>query len=203
MATMLEGEGELTFHFTIAGAAGDVVVTQGLIVDEGFVEADFLTIVGDWDNVVTAACTADAVCTQADLIVNPDGTEVFYTTTVSFVGGQGTSSTPPNVALLVKKTTGLTGRRNQGRMFLPMLPEGAISDAGLVDPAYSSGVDTAFTTFRGACLSAGATPAVLHKAAHRKARPIYEIEAEPATPMPEGGFQVQGKVATQRGRLRD
>lgn len=46
-------------------------------------------------------------------------------------GGSSRESPPPAIAVLINKNTGVGGRRNRGRMFMPWYaPEGSISEAG-------------------------------------------------------------------------
>lgn len=52
------------------------------------------------------------------------------------VGGTGDAFVPPNVAVLLKKTTGVGGRKNRGRTFWPfILKQSNCSENGTVAPA--------------------------------------------------------------------
>ena len=65
-------------------------------------------------------------------VIGQDGSEPLID---EFAGGQTGStsreSPPPAIAVLISKNTGVGGRRNRGRMFMPWYaPEGSISEAG-------------------------------------------------------------------------
>jgi len=65
-----------------------------------------------------------------------DGTSTFTTgesTSAPVFGTDNISGTPPNTACLMKLTTGLGGRRNRGRMFLPsMLSRTDVNEMGSI-----------------------------------------------------------------------
>lgn len=111
-------------------------------------------------------------------------------------GGAAVASMPPNTSYLVKKITGLGGRKNRGRMYLPCPPENAVDDKGLVleDPRGDLNVAVAawVNTTNDELVAEGATvptPVILH---------TDELD----TPTPIFQFLTDGMVATQRRRLR-
>lgn len=118
--------------------------------------------------------------------LGPDGT--YFETNV---GGVNSLAVSPQVALLVKKVTALGGRANKGRMFIPGIVENWTDGAGVVSPATQASADTALAAFLAAiALSETMTGMViLHNA----------IEL---TPTPVTQLKTDGRVATQRRRLR-
>lgn len=55
---------------------------------------------------------------------------------------------PPTVAVLAKKITGLGGRKNRGRFYLPWsADEAAVAESGQIDSGQVGDLQTAFTAF--------------------------------------------------------
>ena len=105
-------------------------------------------------------------------------------TTGSLTGG----SFPPNVAFLVHKNTNLGGREGRGRMFIPGVAEGAAVDDGTL----SGGTVSSWNTALGTMLLAAALSDV----------PFYLLHASATSPTAIQTLTIDGKVATQRRRLR-
>lgn len=103
-------------------------------------------------------------------------------------------SPPNNTALLVRKQTGVAGRRNKGRMYAPCfnLAEGDVSNAGIISSGVVSSLQTSWTAFWEA----------LQDPLTRDMQPVLFHSEAPTTPTPVTSFSVQTKVATQRTRLR-
>lgn len=112
---------------------------------------------------------------------------------LNVVGTSTQGPLPQNNALLVRKQTGLGGRRNRGRMFLPAayLGEGDVSASGVCAPALVSGYQGAFDDFVADLTGLGTLgpPVLFHSAA-------------PSTPTVISSLSVQNVIATQRERLR-
>jgi hypothetical protein len=54
-----------------------------------------------------------------------------------------------SIAILIKKTTALAGRKNRGRLYMPfMAPASDISENGAVDPAWLTALQSAATDWR-------------------------------------------------------
>jgi hypothetical protein len=75
-----------------------------------------------------------------------------------FVGHQP-GDMVPNVAVIAKYTTGLRGRDNRGRSFLPFIGEGAITNGFLLGPSQAA-METAWRNFEAALTTA--VPVPLH-----------------------------------------
>ena len=108
-------------------------------------------------------------------------------------GSGNTSALPNNSTMLVKKVTNLGGRQGRGRMFVPGASLGGVSDNGTLTPgirgAFQDAIDEFVTLV---ALMLDIEQAVLF---HDSASPI-------TTPTPLSGLLVDGRIATQRRRMR-
>lgn len=109
------------------------------------------------------------------------------------LNGTVTDNSPPNnLALLVTKNTGLGGRRNRGRMFVPpiYINEGAIDSVGII----SGSTLSSNQTFWGGVITAMGAIDVSMVIFHQGA----------GAPAPTGvtSLTVQALAATQRRRMR-
>jgi len=105
------------------------------------------------------------------------------------VGGHGGELPPPNVTLLVRKWSGIRGRKNQGRMFPPgLVYEGTFNNAGVMSSGDRGTYQEAFDNFLTALDTEGFPMVLLHN------------EVLPQTPVL--ALYVEGTAATQRRRLR-
>ena len=109
---------------------------------------------------------------------------------VSIEGNASSDLAPPNVALLIKKTSNLRGRQHRGRNYWPgFLFDGYIRDDGTISPVEVAGLDTAFSDFNDELVGLGYFPTILHN--------------DPGTtPTAVTGGGIESRVATQRRRLR-
>jgi hypothetical protein len=120
------------------------------------------------------------------------GVETFDIHTVSNAGTKTAAAVPINAAVLVTKSTGVAGRRNKGRFFVPpfYFLEADVNMAGVIDAtplaAYQTLWDAAYADMIGV---ANVNPVILHS--------VSEVAPTPVT-----GFQVSGLMATQRRRMR-
>jgi len=108
------------------------------------------------------------------------------------ITGAGTAgSLPPNCAILVSKQTGLGGRRNRGRVYLPpVYPAETIVDSlGIINPTSVGLLGDRFAAFDSALFSAEFQTVLFHDTA-------------PFTPTPVTGWVVSNLLATQRRRMR-
>jgi len=89
-------------------------------------------------------------------ILSGDGTS-------SAVGGSAASSPPPQVAILIRKATGVGGRQNRGRMYLPWAcDEGGVSELGILETAVISATNDAFAGYLADLDTAGVPMCLLH-----------------------------------------
>lgn len=117
---------------------------------------------------------------------------VFESTAAPFVGPNSANTVPSNTAVLVKKLSGLRGRSNRGRMYVPGVHEGDVNPNGTI----SAGVVTALQGFADLMLDGfsevggGCQMVILHD----------QTVSDPPTIVTE--LQVDPVVATQRRRMR-
>lgn len=115
------------------------------------------------------------------------------------VGSAGGQTLTSNTALLVKKQTALSGRRNRGRMYLPpfSLGEGAVSNNGTIDSQAHNEVSNQITAWFNAVQTyLGTEDLVLFHSLGGSSG----TEVLPSTPI--SSLQLDTKVATQRRRMR-
>lgn len=120
---------------------------------------------------------------------NPTPGESLFNT----AGGSASAMLPQNCCVLVRKTTGLGGRRNRGRMYLPALhlAEGSVDNIGAIAGATVASMQSQMNNFRSGLLGSGAV-----------GQPVLFHSAAPITPTVITSFSVQSLIATQRERLR-
>lgn len=118
------------------------------------------------------------------------GVETEGLATVNVAGTYAVGAAPQNVALLVKKNTGLTGRKNRGRAYLPpcYVDEGGINDNGIILAATLTTLNTRLATFYTAMIANLNSLVILH--------------SDGSTPTGLASFVLEAQVATQRRRLR-
>jgi hypothetical protein len=103
---------------------------------------------------------------------------------------------PPNVTYLLKKGTAFAGRAYRGRLYLPFVDNGAVSEAGVVSGARYTALTLAATNLF-AAPGTGSTTGVtgwwlLHRA---------EPNTTPPAPTQLTAISATNMVATQRRRL--
>lgn len=190
MVTIPDGYGQVTAAFSGANIVGEAVWTQGFQntddddaqgIADNFKSALLAT---DYMDQISSTITLDEV--RVKLGPNETGPSA-----VSLVGNSGTiggQPVSPQVALLVRKTTPLGGRRGRGRLYIPGMPAAALDDSGNFDAASANGVASDLQDMWSAMALVGQPPVLLHSGA--------------LTPTPLTAFVGQTRVATQRRRNR-
>lgn len=115
--------------------------------------------------------------------------------------GTAAQPSPPQVAMVVRKTSSLLGRRFKGRLYVPgMLADGTVDDAGVILPAGVTQFQTAFNTF----FTLLSTPATAAEAQIALSIVHSPPKSGVATPPPNRvlALSVQSLTATQRRRIR-
>lgn len=115
----------------------------------------------------------------------------------AIVGGASSAQTPPNTAVLVEKVTTARGPRGRGRVFLAgYIPEAEVNDAGVIEEATVTSIQSNVTDFYTAVLTDGAVEDFV----------IIQNSEGVSTPLDPPpvvvALTVDSVVATQRGRLR-
>lgn len=147
---------------------------------------------------VMQVLTSEYTLRGARIVQGSDGPDLIYNVDATTVvaGAQTPGVAPPNVAYLVRKQTGLGGRRNRGRMYIPGPPRNWFSAAGIFGTTQLASAQTAVEELL--------DPSTLALAGFSNAVLFHStgVTPTPSTPTPITSLSVQSKVATQRRRLR-
>jgi hypothetical protein len=148
---------------------------------------------------VIGACGGTMQTTGTELKIKIGEPDVYRQAVVFGVqsGGLSGNNLPSNSAYLVRKETGLGGKTNAGRFFLPGVPVVIVNQNGDIPQENVNGVQTALNTyFNGVTTQLNvAEYALLHGS-----RANGTIPGGPPTKVTS--LQVQNKIATQRQRMR-
>lgn len=193
MSVIPSGYSELSMEFDIPGDAGPAIVVLGLqppgatSIDD---QADDLeTILNTTPGLKTSLASAVEISRFVLRFTSSPGVTEIVERTLGYPGLQAGATSPPQVALLVQKSTGIAGRKNRGRMYVPGLVDTGVEDDGRLTSVYQGQWQTGITAFGNSLSTAGYLPVILHTSAAD-------------TPTPVQQFIVASKVATQRRRLR-
>lgn len=109
-------------------------------------------------------------------------------------GSRSGNFLPQNTATLIRKISGLGGRRNQGRSYVPYIIQSAgASNIGEILSAELAGAQNAADAFMASVLNEDPGPPLQPVILHRTGSPV---------PTPFEQFVVDSQLATQRNRLR-
>nr|CRY94848.1 hypothetical protein [uncultured prokaryote] len=123
--------------------------------------------------------------------LGPTATGPSATSSIGFGGTATGVAGPPSVSLLVHKVTELGGRAGRGRNYWPGFFEQEVDEGGNINSTAMPGLQTAFDDFFVLLESNEIAPVLLHGP-----------NAPISSPTPLVGFDVDGRVGTQRRRLR-
>lgn len=193
MSVIPTGYTELSIEYGIPGDAGPAYTVLGLqppgATSISTQASDIDTILDTSPGLkqyINTAVTIDRFTLR--FTSSPGVTEILVTE-AGYAGLQTGDPSPPQVAVLVQKSTGLSGRKNRGRMYLPGPVDAGVESSGLLTTTYLAQLQSAVDAFGDDLSTAGYAPVVLHTEAADTPTPINE-------------FVVVRKVATQRRRLR-
>lgn len=144
--------------------------------------------IGTWETSFPNDCTLGPLTMRLGqdgpdpLVVIASGTDT-GTNTADFL--------PQNIALLIQKRSILGGRRNRGRMFMPVLTEDGVNEVGQLTPTQQASYQGIAADWLEAYNGEDGLGemVILHTAA-------------PSDPTPVAALVVSGTAATQRRRLR-
>ena len=168
-------------QFTFGVACGDE--TEADDVAQGALNA--LQFSGLW-GFMSSSVTITAVLAKK----GPNLTGPMAEIGANLVGGDNSEPVPPKLApastFAVK-----SGRMNQGRLYLPGLPEAVVGASGNLSPATMAQMQTKADDFLEALQDASLPMLLLHS-----------TETSQYLPQPVLKLSIQARVATQRRRLR-
>lgn len=186
MALPPAGYAECTMKFHVAGDSRVAMCVFG--VDNGpDLGPDLIAtnVWDDWDESLRGI-QIDSLQILGCRVVNYDGT--FYEDPRTAFGAIANDAMPPQVAYLLHKNTGLVGRENQGRMYVPGVGEDKANAVGFVDPTFRASIQTAANAFLAKLTADGYPMVILHDS--------------PGVSAVVTTLTCDVKVATQRRRLR-
>lgn len=150
-----------------------------------------IALVTIWESRVIPNLTSVIGLERVDVKYGPNSTGAAASAPGSNTGTFGELALPSNTSLLLHKVTAMGGRQGRGRLYLPGFREDHVSPAGIVTAA---DVDDLTDTFNGVnddLAAINCVPVLLRSAG-----------APVSTPEPITSWICDGKVATQRRRLR-
>lgn len=181
---------EVAYEMSLQGSTHTSVCTQGL----QYTGADFPTD-------VPAVATA-----WADNMMNPmadvwsftgcrvrDASGTVFDEPQSTQGATAHTPTTPNVTFLLKKVTGLGGRKNRGRMYYPGCSEQDVDGVGTVIGSKITEINGQIGGWIGALALANFSPVILHN--------VTATDPTPAPTLMSTMF-TETLAATQRRRMR-
>lgn len=142
-----------------------------------------------WDSATLSSAITDVAITPLDGV---SATEHFTPATPAHWKGEQSGDFIPQVAVVVKLTTGERGRSHRGRVFVPFTCE-TVAANGSLGSSVQAAMLTAWENFQGN-LEAYTHPCQLDVASYKEANSLLVT-----------GFFVEGVLGTQRrrqGRLR-
>lgn len=135
-----------------------------------------------------ASMFEDAVLTTIHVKLGPNATGQFVDHGTNIAGTEADTPVPPNVSVLLKKNTPVGGRKGQGRMFMPAIPENDISADGLVGSGKITDITAQCSTLLSELSGGDIGMVVLHN--------------DSTSPYSVTSLVPQVRAATQRRRLR-
>lgn len=193
MAFIPVGFAELVFHINLANDLEDMLCTIGIEVTDAVTPADLLTFMNDraWTPLFEAAMTEDYTVTKLVALVGQDPPPpVVVEKELNLPGNTTTDPVTSNTSLLVKKTTGVGGRANRGRMYVPGAPAVKVAPNGSVESAFRGDIQDDLDDIIAA---APADPFGGYVVLHTD---------DSVEPTPITNLTLEAVVATQRRRLR-
>lgn len=188
------GFGQVNFVFSGEACPSGAQVTFGIgLADDG---DSFDTVAGfivdaldavNFESVIENDSQLDGFLLK--LGPNDDGPSGFVGHVLT--GDAGSDGTVPNVAALVRKNTNTGGRQGRGRLYWPFVMATWVDDGGNLSAGPRTEITTQWNTFREQLEGNAMEIALLH-AESSPSKPVHKVEF----------FSTDGKVATQRRRLR-
>lgn len=190
MPPIPNGDGEIVWHFTLGTDPHDIVVTQGISDSLGALTANVasanLAFAAFADNVLPDL-SDDLTLQRAVFSVGTAGDpDIAESSITPDQGGVNFASVPPQVAVLVRKNSGVGGRKNRGRLYLPGCRADEVDSSGTVTPTTTAAIQAACTAMFADLEAGGMQPAILHGTG--------------LTPTDMVAYVVSNHTATQRRR---
>lgn len=173
-----------------AGASGPSIVTYAVNVGIGGGQAVLDTCVEYWGSVAEGINSADVSVYRSTLKVGPNATGATFENATILAGAETGASVPPQVAGLVRKSTGLGGRANRGRFYMPHLSQSVVDARGTIGSVALGDYNTVLATWLSGLEGEGINVFILHS------------DPGASDPTEVTAVSMQPLVATQRRRVR-
>lgn len=200
MTVIPDGFGVVSYEFMLTGDPEPMYVTHGFSAEVGADPNAYAQAMG---NSFTAAgslieTVANVYRLSRTLIRlgQEDDPPLLGEWPTNVIGGVAQPAVPQNTAYLLRKTSAMSGRSGKGRMYLPGVTEGSVDATGTLLAITVSAINDLCETYLNLIASDVETPA-----------PMYILHDPTTTgflysPTPVTGLSCDGRVATQRRRLR-
>jgi hypothetical protein len=194
------GFAQVVFRHDFTGDEEEMVCTIGFDVsaNSGTQEAIVTSVSGLWSTWIMGFASNQLVHTYATGYFGQDGgpPAVVDGDDEDTAGGDASETLPPNSAYLVRKRTDLAGRRGRGRFYIPCPDETQVDRNGFIAGAWITAIQANLDDMHAAYASVpggAVVPVVLHRSEGAGIEPV---------PTPIESFQLDGRIATQRRRMR-
>lgn len=155
---------------------------------------------GSWPIMADNNCTAE----PPEILLGDGTTSPLYALAAGppVVGTSNIACPSPNIAMLIKKTTALAGRKNRGRMYLPFhLDESGIDEKGLITGDAPGLAATATSIFMDALVANDLPMVIANRATAIDGATGKKYVSAYHTGATVTGFNMEPYVATQRRRM--
>ncbi len=188
------GFSQISLIFGGAGLPTGGAVVYGVENTDDQPPVDICLLARDlWDENIRPDVSSGVVLQKVQVKNGPNTTGGFAEITSSLAGGATGAACTPQVAILVKKVTGIGGRQNRGRLYHPGVLEAAVNNDGFLVPANLATLQTDYSNWWDAHGLGSNIPMVLLHAPGG---------SSDDTPTAIETLTVQAQVGTQRRRNR-
>ena len=189
------GHALLKFRFSLTGDTEEMLCTIGVETTAAS-SADRVaaanSAMDSWgDNILPLQSNAYRLLGVDAVFGDASGDIPVSSTDAPRTGGDTDAPVPQNTSVLVKKVTGLGGRRNRGRMYIPGISVLDVGNTGIINSTPLASWGTAVNNFL-LGLESGSfmdNAVIFHSTAPLTPTEIVDLDVDP-------------RVATQRRRLR-
>jgi hypothetical protein len=191
------GYTSVSYRLALAGDAEEMLVTMGFRIETGFGinPAGAELLADSFQANMINLCAAGYTFRGLRASDGPDGEGQVHEVERSVASTSTKTGMPPNVAYLTRKITGLGGRRNRGRFYMPGVSEIDVDNTGLLTATHRTNYQTSVTAWFNQ--NVAGTEIAAHALFHDTPEGVPGV-----APTDILQLNVQPKVATQRRRLR-
>lgn len=183
------GFGQVTHFFTGVAVPRGAAVTYGISPSgAGPLDTLVVDLHDAFAETILTELSSNVTLDRTALKMGPNNVGPTFEFAGPVNGGEAVQATPPNVAYLVKKATGIGGRQNRGRMYIPGATEADIDNGGNISTSQYNTIQTDVNAFLAALDALEAEMVILHNSS-----------SDPTTVT---RLDLDSRVATQRRRLR-